>query len=138
MLKIVQTVRHLFSQRALFFLLIIIYPLIGNSYAESQHDEFEEVFSEYLVASGEYFCVSELFTLCFSDEDIECGSESEEYKLLCLSSVKPLYSSGSIEFDPNVVLNKYLNCIVDKQLGSFSESRKSSYKRCLGARFKNK
>lgn len=136
--EIVKMIRFLLSHRPLICLLIIIFPSVGNSYDESRDDEFEETFSEYLVSSGEYFCVSELFGLCFSDEEMECGAESEEYKSFCLNSVKSLYSSGKNEFDPDIVLNKYLNCTVDKQLSSLPESKRRSYKDCLGPRFKNK
>lgn len=136
--EIVKMIRFLLDFRVVIYLLIIVFPSVSNSYDEDRDDEFEETFSEYLISSGEYFCVSELFGLCFSEGKVECGGESDEYKSFCLSSVKPLYSSGGNEFDPNIVLNKYLNCIVDKQLSSFPESERGSYKDCLGPRFKNK
>lgn len=135
--EIFKMVRLFLDFRGVICLLIIVFPSISSSYDEDKDDEFEETFSEYLISSGEYFCVSELFDLCFS-RGMECGGESEEYKSFCLNSVKPLYPSQRNEFDPNIVLNKYLSCIVEKQLSSFPESERRAYKDCLGPIFKSK
>ncbi|WKD50600.1 hypothetical protein [Microbulbifer spongiae] len=115
----------------------MVVPLVGNSDNEYRDADFEKAFSEYLISSGNYFCVSDLFRLCFGRDKVECGGESEEYKTFCLNSVKSLYSFEKNEFDPNVALNKYLSCIVDKQLSSLPESEIKIHKSCLGPRFEN-